>query len=109
MPQKPAARLTQRRYYDDPEVRGRAPARGQSWIPPLGPPRKDGPLEPPVIDDTLDDTLDDADAGVIGAQPTALGVAATTATGDDATAAALLDDMGEYDPAASFLASVSGA
>ena len=44
MPQKPAARLTQRRYYDDPEVQGRAPARGESWIPPLGPARLDGPL-----------------------------------------------------------------
>ncbi len=57
----------------------------------------------------IDDTLDDADAGAIGAQPTALGVAATAATGDDATAAALLDDLEEYDPAPSFLASVSGA
>ncbi len=55
MPQKPAARLTQRRYYDDPEVRGRAPARGESWIPPLGPARVDGPLEPPEFDDALDD------------------------------------------------------
>lgn len=54
----------------------------------------------------IDDTLDDADAGAIGAQPTALKVAATAATDDDATAAALLDDMTEYDPAASFLASV---
>ncbi len=41
MPQRPAARLTQRRY-DDPEVRGRAPARGESWIPPLGPERAAG-------------------------------------------------------------------
>jgi len=55
MPQKPAARLTQRRYYDDPEVKGRAPARGESWIPPLGPERADGPLEPPEFDDALDD------------------------------------------------------
>ena len=55
MPQKPAARLTQRRYYDDPEVKGRAPARGESWIPPLGPERTDGPLEPPEFDDALDD------------------------------------------------------
>ncbi len=30
MPQRPPARLTQRRYYADPEVRHRAPARGQS-------------------------------------------------------------------------------
>jgi len=47
MPQRPAARLTQRRYYDDPEVRRRAPARGQYWVPPLGPERPDGPLTPP--------------------------------------------------------------
>jgi len=33
-------------YYDDPEIRGRAPARGESWIPPLGPEREDGPLVP---------------------------------------------------------------
>jgi len=55
MPQRPAARLTQRRYYDDPEVRGRAPTRGESWIPPLGPERPDGPLEAPAFDDALDD------------------------------------------------------
>jgi len=47
MPQRPPARLTQRRYYADPEVRRRAPARGQSWVPPLGPVRSDGPLAPP--------------------------------------------------------------
>jgi len=55
MPQRPPARLTQRRYYDDPEVKGRAPARGENWIPPLGPEREDGPLEPPEFDDALDD------------------------------------------------------
>jgi len=55
MPQKPAARLTQRRYYDDPEVKGRAPARGESWIPPLGPERADGPLDAPEFDDALDE------------------------------------------------------
>jgi len=47
MPQRPPARLTQRRYYADPEVKRRAPARGQSWVPPLGPERSDGPLTPP--------------------------------------------------------------
>jgi len=55
MPQQPAARLTQRRYYDEPESRDRALARGESWIPPLGPIRADGPLEPPEFDDALDD------------------------------------------------------
>ncbi len=47
MPQHPPARLTQRRYYADPEVKRRAPARGQYWVPPLGPERPDGPLTPP--------------------------------------------------------------
>jgi len=47
MPQRPPARLTQRRYYADPEVKRRAPARGQYWVAPLGPERPDGPLTPP--------------------------------------------------------------
>jgi len=47
MPQRPPARLTQRRYYADPEVKRRAPAKGQSWVAPLGPERPDGPLAPP--------------------------------------------------------------
>ncbi len=55
MPQRPAARLTQRRYDADPEVKGRGPARGESWIPSLGPERADGPLEAPAFDDALDD------------------------------------------------------
>ncbi len=55
MPHHPPARLVQCRFYDDPEVRGRAPARGESWMPPLGPERADGPLEPPEFDDALDD------------------------------------------------------
>ncbi len=42
----PPAHLTQRRYDDDSEVKGRALARGERWIPPLGPERPDGPLEP---------------------------------------------------------------
>ncbi len=63
MPQKPAARLTQRRYYDDPEVKGRAPSRGESWIPPLGPERADGSLEPPEFDDALDDDEPDGPEG----------------------------------------------
>jgi len=63
MPQSPAARLTQHRYYDDPEVRDRAPARGESWIPPLGPVRPDGPLEPPEFDDALDDDEPDSSEG----------------------------------------------
>jgi len=63
MPQRPAARLTQRRYYDDPEVRDRAPARGESWIPPLGPAREGGALEAPTFDDTFDDDEPDGPEG----------------------------------------------
>ncbi len=55
MPQRSAACLTQRRYYADPEVKRRAPAKGQYWVPPLGPERADGPLEPPLFEDELDD------------------------------------------------------
>ncbi len=33
----------------------RAPARGESWIPPLGPAREGGALEAPEFDDALDD------------------------------------------------------
>ncbi len=47
MPQRPPARLTQRRYDADAEVKRRAPARGQYWVAPLGPDRPDGPLTPP--------------------------------------------------------------
>jgi len=64
MPQKPAARLIQRRYYDDPEIRDRAPTRGESWVPPLGPAREGGPLEAPEFDDALDE--DDAPDGPEG-------------------------------------------
>jgi len=52
-PPRPA-RLTPR-CDDDPEVKGRAPTRGESWIPPLGPEREGGALEAPMFDDTFDD------------------------------------------------------
>ncbi len=55
-PPRPA-RLTPR-CDDDPEVKGRAPTRGESWVPPLGPEREGGPLEAPAFDDALDE--DDA-------------------------------------------------
>jgi len=54
MPHRPPARLAQCRY-DADEVRDRALARGESWIPPLGPERPDGPLEPPEFDDARDE------------------------------------------------------
>ncbi len=53
MPARPA-RLTRRRD-DDLEVKGRAPAWGESWIPPLDPERADDPLEAPAFDDALDE------------------------------------------------------
>ena len=34
-----------------PDVRNRAPARGENWIPPLGPERPDGLLEPPAFEE----------------------------------------------------------
>jgi type IV secretory pathway TraG/TraD family ATPase VirD4 len=40
VPQRLAARLTQRWYDDGPEVKGRARAKGESWILPLGPERR---------------------------------------------------------------------
>jgi len=47
LPNLPAVRLTQRRYFDDAEVRDRAPAKGASWVAPLGPDRDGGRLTPP--------------------------------------------------------------
>jgi len=55
MPQCRPALLTQRRYYNDPEVMDRAPAEGESWVSPLGPPRADGPLVAPVFIDSHDE------------------------------------------------------
>jgi len=93
----------------DAEVKGRAPAEGESWIPPLGPPRKDGPLEPPALDDLANDAGDAAATEETGAK------AATrqAAKSDDAdpfddAATAFLDDLGEPDDAEAFEASVSG-
>jgi len=68
MPQRPPARLTQRRYYNDPEVSDRAPAEGESWIPPLGPARPDGPLQAPTFEDDYDATLEEA-GGVLTDEP----------------------------------------
>jgi len=68
LPQRPPARLTQRRYYADREVKGRAPAEGESWIPPLGPARPDGPLVAPTFDDDYDTTLAEA-GGVLTDAP----------------------------------------
>jgi len=99
-------------FYDDHEVKRRAPAKGVSWIPPLGPPRKDGPLEPPALDDLADDADDagdDAEAEQTGAKATTR-QAATPDHADpfDDAATAFLDDLGEPDDAEAFAASVSG-
>lgn len=103
MPQRPAARLTQRRYDDDPEVRDRAPARGESWIPPLGPPRKDGPLEAPTFDDAAEEDAGEA------ATAAAVVKAATPEAGPTLDEdAALVDELGDYDEAEAFMASISG-
>ncbi len=90
MPQRPPARLTQRRYYDDREVKGRAPKRGTSWIPPLGPLRPDGPLPLPVIDDA-DDADDVATATAIATAAPAPLVAAVATDRD------LFADAGDLD------------
>jgi len=97
MPHRSPARLTQRRYYDDPEVRDRAPGRGESWIPPLGPARPDGPLEPPVFieepDDEEDAAVPEDDERERGANPVAAagdGTALATAL-----AAIKCDDSGD--------------
>jgi type IV secretion system protein VirD4 len=87
MPQRPPARLTQRRYYDDREVKRRAPARGQYWVPPLGPERADGLLTPPPplelpppapVESQAAQPEHDHDAGGTGN----VADAADTATGD---------------------------
>jgi len=97
MPHRPPARLTQCRYYADPEVKERAPARGESWIPPLGPARPDGALEPPVFAEAPADGEDAAapedDEQERGGNP-------VVAAGDDAELAAALaaverDDGGD--------------
>ncbi len=44
-------------------MRDRAPARGESWIPPLGTARADGPLEAPEFDDALDEDEPDNSEG----------------------------------------------
>ncbi len=87
MPHRPPARLAQCRYYDDPEVMDRAPARGESWIPPLGPARDGGALEPPVFPEAPDD---DEDAATPEDDEQERGAGPGAATGDDAELAAAL-------------------
>jgi len=77
---------------------GRAPASGESWLPPLGPVRPDGLLEPPVFAEEPDDTEDAAapedDEPARGADPLA-----GANDNDDALATALAaverDDNGD--------------
>jgi hypothetical protein len=89
-------------------VKRRAPAKGVSWIPPLGPPRKDGPLEPPALDDLADD---DADAEKTGTNAATRHVATPNhADPFDDAATAFLDDLADDDgdDGAAFEASVAG-
>ena len=90
-------------------MKRRAPKRGESWIPPLGPPRTDDPLEPPVLDDLADDAGDDAEAAQIGPR-IATQQAATPDRADpfDDAATSFLDDLGEPDEAAALESSVAG-
>jgi len=96
-PVQPAC-LTQRRDNDDPEVGDRAPERGESWIPPLGPEREGSPLEVPAFDDATEDAEDAGDV-VQAATPDA-GPALDEA-------AALVDELGSYDEAEAFIASAT--
>jgi len=93
VPQRPAARLRQRHDSDDPDVRDRASARGESWVPPLGPERADGPLEPPECDDALDE--DDDPNGPEGDES---GRAPSEGQGDDEGAASGRIALEEPDP-----------
>jgi len=87
-------------YYDDPEVRDRATARGESWIPPLGPAREGGALEAPEFDDALDDddVPDNPESDASGRAPSgsqsndegATGASADVTEEPDAEAAAAL-------------------
>ncbi len=90
-------------------MKRRAPKRGESWIPPLGPPRTDGPLEPPALDDLADDASDDAEAAQTAAKA-ATQQATTPDRADpfDDAATSFLDDLGDPDEAAAFEASVAG-
>lgn len=73
---------------DDPEVTGRAPARDESWIPPLGLERPGGALEPPVFVEPPD-AGDEEDAVVPEDDEPARGADPLAAGDDDALAVAL--------------------
>ncbi len=84
---------------------------GMSWVPPLGPLRKDGPLEPPALDGLADAEETDADADAEETSTkAATRQAATSDHADpfDDAATAFLDDLGEPDDAEACEASVSG-
>ena len=99
-PVQPAC-LTQRRDNDDPEVGDRVPARGERWIPPLGLPRTDGPLEAPAFDDAAEDSEDAGDAAATVQEATPEGGPALD------EAAAFVDELGHYDEAEAFMASAT--
>lgn len=85
--------LIQRHYDDnDPKVTGRAPTKGASWVPPLGPARLDGPLEAPEFDDALDEDEPD------GPQGDEAGRAPSGGQGDDEATAGESSASEEPDP-----------
>ncbi len=95
MPQRPAARLTQCRDDDDPEIKRRALARGERWIPPLGLVRPDGLLEPPTFDDTLDDDEPDGPDGDDSGRAPSGGQGGDEATAGDSAASEMPDSFGD--------------
>jgi len=83
----------------DREVKRRAPKWGESWILPLGLPREGGPLVAP----TFDDAAAEEDAG----EAAAVVKAATPDAGPALDeAAAFVYELGAYDEAEAFMASI---
>jgi len=75
----------------DSEVKRRAPARGQSWVPPLGPERPDGPLAPPPPLEVPPPTPVESQAAQPEHDHAAGGTGAVAAAADTATDGATLD------------------
>lgn len=67
-------------------MKGRAPADGESWIPPLGPERPDGLLEQPAFDDALDNDEPDGPDGDDSGRAPSRGQGGDEATAGDSAA-----------------------
>ncbi len=76
-------------------MKGRAPAEGESWIPPLGPERPDGLLEPPAFDDALDDDEPDGPDGDDSGRAPSRGQGGDEATAGDSAASEEPDPFGD--------------